>query len=185
MAINLIDQDGWGETVERYQWAEGGDRLLVHCSESLRVYCVGERLEEQTVLAVELDQVLTVGWAHEDWWLVMKHNNGGVVYRYGLHGPDILLQRVQGNAVSALTVSPDGQMIAGSVDRDTLVCWSTSDGKALTTIRFASDGPQPAESSMGIESLAWSPNSTALAVQLEVPGGDLIVVDVRTGRLLE
>lgn len=184
MTISVMDANGWGETVEGYQWSDSGDELLVQFTESLRVYRVKGSAQEVALRRVEFDDVLGMGWTDGDWWTVTKHA-AGIVFRRGLDGQDVPLEEATAGIPSAVTVSPDGQTVVGAVDGPELVFWSTGQGKRLFSIRIETGEPHPLGGQFSIESMRWSPDSRRLAVQPGFPLGDLMVVDVVTRRVIE
>lgn len=184
MTISVMEDDGWGESVEGYQWSDSGDELLVQFTESLRVYRLRDRAQEAALRRVGLDDVLDIGWAAGHWWSVAKHE-AGIAFRRGLEGRDVLLEQTTAGAPSAVTVSPDGQTVAGAADGPELVFWSTNDGKRLYSVRLETEEPHPLGRQFNIESMRWSPNSHYLAVKPGFPLGDLMVIDVATRRVIE
>jgi len=184
MTISVMDDDGWGESVEGYQWSDAGDELLIRFTESLRVYSVQEGVTERGVQKVDLGEVLDIGWAAGDWWTVAKRD-GSVVFRQGLEGQDVPLEGSAGWVLSTVTVSPDGQTVAGTVKGPKLVFWSASNGKRLFSIRIETKDPHPLGGNIDIDSICWSPDSRCLAVQPGFPVADLMVIDVRARRVLE
>lgn len=184
MTISVMDDDGWGESVEGYQWSDAGDELLVRFTESLRVYSVQENVIERIVRKVGFDEVLDIGWAAGNWWTVAKRN-AGVAFRRGLEGRDVLLEGSAGSVLSMMAVSPDGQTVAGTVNGAGLVFWSTSDGKRIFSIRIETEDPNPLGGKTSIDSMRWSPDSRCLAIQPGLPIADLMVIDVGAKRVLE
>lgn len=184
MTISVTEDDGWGESVEGYQWSDSGDELLVQFTESLRVYRLRERAQEAALRRVGLDDVLDIGWAAGDWWSVAKQE-AGIAFRHGLEGRDVLLEQTTAGASSAIAVSPDGQTVVGAADRPELVFWSTSDGKRLFSVRLETEEPHSLGGQFSIESMRWSPNSHCLAIKPGFPLGDLMVIDVENRRVIE
>jgi WD40 repeat protein len=84
---------------------------------------------------------------------------------------------------TALALSPDGTMLAGIVDRNRIVVWSTD---TLDTV--AESAPLDEISLIDETSLTWSPDSSALAWSLlaavQLRDSDIYVFDVDTGEIM-
>jgi hypothetical protein len=184
MTISLMDDDGWGESVEGFCWSDTGNELLVQLTESLRVYHVKESVEEVALRRVELDEILGIGWAAGDWWTVARHE-AGIAFRRGLEGRDTLLELAPDGLPSAVTVSPDGRTLAGAVNGSKLVFWSTGEGKRLFSLRLEAEELHPLGGSLSLESMRWSPDARYLGVHPGLPLGELLVIDVDARRVIE
>ena len=184
MTISVMDEDGWGESVERYQWSDSGQELLVQLTESLRVYVVKGGVTERSVIPVGFGDILEIGSAAGGWWLLTKQGDV-VAYRQGLEGRDLPLEGAVASEMSLPTVSPNGRIIACVVGNLGVGFWSTSDGARLFGIKLLRDGDE--ESPLGelsIDSMNWSPDSRHLAIQPGFPMAELLVVDVEKQKCL-
>jgi len=111
MPISVMDEDVWGESVERYQWSDSGAELLLQLTESLRVYAVNGAVTERSVIPVELGEVLGIGCSSDAWWVLTKQGDVAA-YRQGLEGRDPPLEGSVAPETSSPTVSPDGRVSA-------------------------------------------------------------------------
>jgi len=177
MTISVMDEDGWGESVERYQWSYSGKELLVQLTESLRVYAVNGSVTERSVIPIEFNQVLGIGCSAGTWWLLTNQGDMAA-YRQGLEGRDLPLEGAVASGVSLPTVSPDGRTIACVIGKRKIRFWSTGDGARLFGIGVKGEGGDPElVGQAGIDSLSWSPDSRYLAIKPGFPMDNLIVVD--------
>lgn len=184
ITIGAVDDDGWGESVVRYQWSDTGDQLLVQLTESVRLFALEGRLTEKSVVPFGFDQVLGIGCAAGGWWLLTKRGSD-VLFRHGLDGPDVVLDDLVAGDVSLPAVSPDGGTIACVFGESTVGLWSTGGGAGLFRFRVESqarDGEWAKEAN--IESMSWSPDGRHVALQLGFPSAELMILDVAKRRML-
>lgn len=184
MKIGLVDEDGWGETVIRYEWSDTGDELLVQLTESVRVYGVDKVLTERSMVPGGSDQVLDIGFSSGSWWLLRKKGDN-VVYQRGLEGTDVPLKGAEAETRALSSVSPDGKTIARIESGGAVRFWSANDGDRIFGIRIeVSSDDDDLFGEASIESLSWSPNSCCLAIKSGFPAEDLTIVDVANQRIL-
>lgn len=182
--MNAENGDWTDDASNRFCWAASGSELLVQHFENIRILDASNELREKRAFEFEDGVVIGLGWFGDDWWLVLKQDDG-VFFQRGMQGERQRLVGAERKLVSRPTLSPDGRILACAVAEGAIWLWSVLNGERMSSLRFdLDDDHREIFGAPEIARLSWAPNSQYLAVGFSFPLEQIAVIDVLDRRIV-
>ena len=154
-------------------WSPDGKYLATSGAETIRIWNVSTRLDEQVLRVTDGKEhsPLEMAWSHDGKYIASGSNNGEIVIWKVGSGERVFVLKGHSAVISSVAWSPDGKRLASSSYDKTVRVWDTVTGKEVHEFKGHTGN---------VQAVVWSPDGKKLA-----SGGNDSTVrfwDVESGR---